>query len=700
MKKTRKPVALLLSVLMLLALFAPLGVVSLAADDETPEDDIVTVVETGDCGAEGSDVQYKLYSNGKLIVEGFGEIKDNAFIEHDGIKSLIVREGVTRIGKSAFESIGRLGSVRLPDSLKTIGKAAFYETAFGEIQFGSNLETIEADAFSYSFAGTDPAYRILVLPDSLKNIGAQAFCYCDLLHTVVVGPNVETVGAGAFASPCQNIQRLVYLNGDTQTNEFPLPATVYSYGGGYVENRAERYGRTFVDISAIEEEEHNWFDGVTTVIPTCTEAGAMVCVCRNNPGHLKTVPKLPTRHNYIWTITQNSTATTTGTATAVCENDPEHTESMVIPARGAAVEVGYCGTGLNHAYYACYEDGTLFVFGEGTVGAADYGWNASVQPTKLIIDEGITGIAQQAFQFHPSIVTATLPDSLLTIGTWAFHECLALRTINFGSGLQTVSNDAFAESRYLESLVLPDSVTSVGPQAFIYCKRLKNVVLPEGVDTVGKATFSYCVGLEKVVIMNADAAIDETAFDNLGGATPTIYSYPGGSVEAFANEKGLRFVPLDEDGHAYDDGVITTPATCGKDGVRTFTCQNCGDTYTETISATGAHNYQSVVTTAATCETDGVKTFTCTVCGGSYTETLAATGHNWSEWIVTRNPSETREGEAYRFCKNDPTHIEHKTLEKLPKTSEDNLSFGERVRAWLQSIFDRIGEAFRMLFSW
>ncbi|MBQ5969068.1 MAG: leucine-rich repeat domain-containing protein [Clostridia bacterium] len=565
----------LLSVVLALLLALSFGTLAFANDD-TPTPTPATVVETGNCGAEGSDVQYKLYSNGKLIVEGFGEIKDNAFIEHGGIKSLIVREGVTRIGKSAFESIGRLGSIRLPDSLKTIGKAAFYETAFGEIQFGSNLETIEADAFSYSFAGTEPAYRILVLPDSLKTIGEQAFCYCDLLHTVVVGPNVETVGRGAFASPCQNIRALVYLNGNTQTTEFPLPATIYSYGGGCVETRAGQFGRTFVDLSTAAEEEHNWYDGVTTTIPTCTEAGAMVCVCRNTPGHVKTVPKLPTGHNYIWTITQNSTATTTGIATAVCENDPAHTESMVIPARGAAVEVGYCGTGLNHAYYVCYEDGTLFVFGGGAIGGAGYGWNASVQPTKLIVDEGITEIEQQAFQFHPSIVTATLPDSLLTIGTWAFHECLALRTINFGSGLQTVSNGAFAESRYLESLVLPDGVTFVGPQAFIYCKRLKNVVLPEGVDTVGEATFSYCTGLEKVVIMNANAAIDETAFDNIGDATPAIWSFAGGSVQAYANAHGLAFVdmtPADEPGGS---SWITLPY--GSDGL------NEGDWYLDTTT--------------------------------------------------------------------------------------------------------------------
>ena len=72
---------------------------------------------------------------------------------------------------------------------------------------------------------------------------------------------------------------------------------------------------------------------------------------------------------------------------------------------------------------------------------------------------------------------------------------------------------------------------------------------------------------------------------------------------------------------------VTTEATCTKDGVKTFTCSVCKDSYTEAIAATGKHNYTSKVTTEATCTKDGVKTFTCSVCNDSYTEAIAATGH-------------------------------------------------------------------------
>ena len=41
------------------------------------------------------------------------------------------------------------------------------------------------------------------------------------------------------------------------------------------------------------------------------------------------------------------------------------------------------------------------------------------------------------------------------------------------------------------------------------------------------------------------------------------------------------------------------------------------------------HSYTSKVTTAATCTTAGVKTYTCSKCGDSYTESIAATGHNY-----------------------------------------------------------------------
>lgn len=91
----------------------------------------------------------------------------------------------------------------------------------------------------------------------------------------------------------------------------------------------------------------------------------------------------------------------------------------------------------------------------------------------------------------------------------------------------------------------------------------------------------------------------------------------------------------DKEEHVWNAGVDTTPATCTKEGVRTFTCTVCGLTKTESITALG-HAYDSgVITTPAGCTTTGIKTFTCANCGESYTEDVSATGHAYSsEWTT------------------------------------------------------------------
>lgn len=79
--------------------------------------------------------------------------------------------------------------------------------------------------------------------------------------------------------------------------------------------------------------------------------------------------------------------------------------------------------------------------------------------------------------------------------------------------------------------------------------------------------------------------------------------------------------------HYYTSSVTSLP-TCTGTGIRTYTCDDCGDTYTETIPATG-HDYQSVVTMSPSCINTGVRTFTCAVCGDVYTVSIPATGHIW-----------------------------------------------------------------------
>lgn len=82
--------------------------------------------------------------------------------------------------------------------------------------------------------------------------------------------------------------------------------------------------------------------------------------------------------------------------------------------------------------------------------------------------------------------------------------------------------------------------------------------------------------------------------------------------------------------HVWDEGVVTTEPTCGKDGEKTYTCNVCGATKTETIPATG-HDYEVVGKKDATCTEDGYTgDEVCSKCGDvkSTGSVIPAKGHN------------------------------------------------------------------------
>ncbi len=107
--------------------------------------------------------------------------------------------------------------------------------------------------------------------------------------------------------------------------------------------------------------------------------------------------------------------------------------------------------------------------------------------------------------------------------------------------------------------------------------------------------------------------------------------------------------------HAYDNGVVTKEVTCTTDGEKTYTCSLCNETKTEVIEAPG-HSFvggvcsvcgatepctdhswdDGAVTTEATCTSSGVKTYTCTKCKSTKTETILSLGHNMVDGVCTR----------------------------------------------------------------
>ena len=99
--------------------------------------------------------------------------------------------------------------------------------------------------------------------------------------------------------------------------------------------------------------------------------------------------------------------------------------------------------------------------------------------------------------------------------------------------------------------------------------------------------------------------------------------------------------------HMWNEGKITTAATCTEEGIRTFTCIFCGITKTEAIAATGHKATEVRNKKNATCVSEGYSGDEyCADCGTLLEEgqVIEKTGHSWNKGQITRKATCTEEG--------------------------------------------------------
>ena len=104
--------------------------------------------------------------------------------------------------------------------------------------------------------------------------------------------------------------------------------------------------------------------------------------------------------------------------------------------------------------------------------------------------------------------------------------------------------------------------------------------------------------------------------------------------------------------HDWDEGEVTTPATCTQEGVITYTCTRCGETKTEPI-AKKEHTVVIDAAVAPTCtETGLTEGKHCSVCKKVLVEqeVLPALDHAWDDGKVTTPATCTQEGVMTYTC--------------------------------------------------
>lgn len=128
-------------------------------------------------------------------------------------------------------------------------------------------------------------------------------------------------------------------------------------------------------------------------------------------------------------------------------------------------------------------------------------------------------------------------------------------------------------------------------------------------------------------------------------------------------------------GHTHKYGTPVADYTSGeafvegKDYTHTATCTGEG-TCSQPTKTDKCTFDNGVETKAATCTEPGVKTFTCTKCGGTYTVAIPATDHNWGDWKHVEG-TEGADAQHSRVCANDASHTETKACDFTAKVTQE-----------------------------
>ncbi len=157
--------------------------------------------------------------------ESVTTIGKGAFCNCNSLKSIKIPDGVTSIGYNAFSNCNSLTSINIPDGVTTIKDYTFaFCTSLKSITIPSSVVTIgdnpfigchadlhnKSKAFVYednvlfnkdkttiiSYRSKETSY---IIPDSVTNIGTQAFRGNESLKNIIIPNSVTSIGTYAFA---------------------------------------------------------------------------------------------------------------------------------------------------------------------------------------------------------------------------------------------------------------------------------------------------------------------------------------------------------------------------------------------------------------------------------------------------------------------------------------------------------------------
>ena len=451
-----------------------------------------------------------------------------------------------------------------------------------------------------------------VVEPTCEGIGTvRNICSCGAIVSVEAVPakghNYETktaAGEGCLTSGytyeectvCGNIRNIkVSQAANHEYEQRVTPATCTA--DGTVEIYCKNCDKAVKTIT-VSALGHN-FGGTPTVDKsTCEHEGSVTYTCQRTDCNETLTQKLDTvPHNYQFEKAVAATCLNSGYDLFKCADCPAEYMNITSPATGH-----HYGDDPEHANVAasCFEDGHVYKKCANCDAAYDY-----VVPA--------TG--EHVYDSGTVVTPATCLDSEVTEYRCTTDGCTAsYREVTGKAKGHNYTNWTYSHS------------TATGTCACGATITVENVDKEAGHDWIynGITKPATCKNVGYIEFICGDGT----------DCTATLTKAYGPIADA----------------HVWDDGKVTKEPECETDGVKTYTCTECGETKTETVAKLGHEHTVFVERVEATCTADGHITYKCSRCDSTKTELIANNENNHSYKPVVTAPTCLDDGYVTMIC--------------------------------------------------
>ena len=427
----------------------------------------------------------------------------------------------------------------------------------------------------------------IIIPNSVTNIGDEAFRSCRELTSVTIGNSVVSIGQYTFWG--------------TSLTSVTIPGSVTTIGEGAFIGNSRMTSITVDESNTSYMSEDGVLlskDGTELIVYPIAKAATVYTI----PDGVTSIGIMAFSNcNGLTSVTiPNSVTSISDYAFYQCS----HLSSATIP--NSVTSIGFA------AFSGCYNltsvtipDGATSIGSDVFVGTKWYknqndgllyldnwllGYKGKAPIGAITIADGTKGIAGGAFRNCNGMTSITIPGSVIFIGGYVFQWCGSLASItvdesnpNYKSedgvlfskdgttlityptgktetaytipnSVTTIGDCAFYSCGLLTSITIPNGVASIGEKAFYQCGGLTSITIPVGVTSIGDYTFWYCGGLTSIIIPDGMATIGDYAFGYCRNLTSITI---GSGIQTIAS---MAFTYCTElmDVYCYAKNVTTT----------------------------------------------------------------------------------------------------------------------------------------------